>query len=96
MIKQTVPIRQEGQTVERKKLREWLIPGCILLGVWFLLQRFDALVGFAGTIWMILSPFVLGAVIAFVLNVPMRAIEGIFKKIKKFHICSFCGLADDF
>ncbi len=61
--------------MERKKLREWLIPGCILLCVWFLLQRFDALVDFAGTIWMILSPFVLGAVIAFILNVPMRFVE---------------------
>ena len=31
----------------------------------------------------ILSPFIVGAVLAFILNVPMRAIEGLLKKIKK-------------
>lgn len=49
--------------------------GSSLLVVWFLLQRFDVLAGFVGKLWMILSPFVLGAAIAFVLNVPMRFLE---------------------
>jgi len=61
--------------VERKKFRDYLLLGTALLGVWFLLQRFDALAGFAGTLWSILSPFVLGAAVAFVLNVPMRFFE---------------------
>ena len=61
--------------MERKKFRDYLLLGSTLLGVWFLLQRFDALAGFVKTLWVILSPFVLGAVIAFVLNVPMRFFE---------------------
>lgn len=61
--------------MERKKFRDYLLLGSALLGVWFLLQRFDALAGFFKSLWVILSPFVLGAVVAFVLNVPMRFLE---------------------
>ena len=61
--------------MERKKFRDYLLLGSALLGVWFLLQRFDALAGFFKSLWVILSPFVLGAVFAFVLNVPMRFLE---------------------
>ena len=61
--------------MERKKFRDSLLLGCALLGVWFLLQRFDALAGFLHALWVILSPFVLGAVFAFILNVPMRFLE---------------------
>ena len=56
--------------MERKKFRDYLLLGSALLGIWFLLQRFDAVAGFVQTLWVILSPFVLGAVLAFVLNVP--------------------------
>ena len=61
--------------MERKKFRDYLLLGSALLGVWVLLQRFDALAGFFKSLWVILSPFVLGAVVAFVLNVPMRFLE---------------------
>lgn len=61
--------------MERKKFRDYLLLGSALLGVWFLLQRFDALAGFLKTLWVILSPFVMGAVVAFILNVPMRFLE---------------------
>ena len=61
--------------MEQKRFRNWFMLGSSLLAVWFLLQRFDALAGFIGKLWMILSPFVLGAAIAFVLNVPMRFLE---------------------
>lgn len=54
--------------------------GCIVL-YWFLhdTERLATLVGNVGAI---ISPFVVGAVLAFILNVPMRGIEGWFKKIK--------------
>lgn len=61
--------------MERKKFRDYLLLGSALLGIWFLLQRFDALAGFFKSLWVILSPFVLGAVLAFILNVPMRFVE---------------------
>lgn len=55
--------------------------GCIVL-YWLLheTQRFTAVVS---TTWAIISPFVVGAVLAFILNVPMRAIEKGLKFVKK-------------
>ena len=57
-----------------------IIAGCIVL-YWFLMynerfwEYYDLVVG-------IFSPFIIGAVIAFILNVPMRAFERWFKFIK--------------
>ena len=55
--------------------------GCILL-YWILFQT-DSLVSLFGNITKVLSPFIVGSAIAFVLNVPMRAIEKLLKKIPK-------------
>ena len=57
--------------MERKKLRDYLLLGSALLAVWFLLSNIGAAVGFVQKLWLILSPFILGAALAFVLNVPM-------------------------
>ena len=56
------------------------VAGCILL-IWLLneTERFKHTVD---TIFAILSPFTAGACIAFILNVPMRSFEGMFKGIK--------------
>lgn len=59
----------------RKKFREIFVLGSLLLGVWFLLNHADGVVGFLQALWVILSPFLLGAALAFVLNVPMRFLE---------------------
>lgn len=59
----------------------WVAVGCIL--VYWLIgerQRFELLVEI---IKGITSPFILGAILAFILNVPMRAIERLFIKIPK-------------
>lgn len=61
--------------MERKKFRDYLLLGSALLAVYFILQHFGVLMGFLQKLWVILSPFVLGAAIAFVLNVPMRFLE---------------------
>lgn len=54
--------------------------GCIIL--YWLLHETERVKAFFGVISGILAPFVFGGVLAFVLNVPMRAIEnGIFKKM---------------
>ena len=36
------------------------------------LQNFDKVLGIVGLLWQILFPFVLGAAMAFILNVPMH------------------------
>lgn len=61
--------------MERKKLRELFILGASLIAVYFLFERGQKLVTFAKNVWAILSPFLLGAALAFVLNVPMRFLE---------------------
>lgn len=57
------------------------VAGCIVL--YWLLHETERLGSLIGTIWSVLSPFVAGAAIAFILNVPMRAYERLLKKIKK-------------
>ena len=56
------------------------VAGCIFL-YWLLheTERLTAVLSAAGAV---ISPFVVGAALAFVLNVPMRAIERILKFIK--------------
>lgn len=61
--------------MERKKMRDWLLLGAALLGIWFVLQHIGGLVSFLQTLWGILLPFLLGAALAFVLNVPMHFLE---------------------
>ena len=61
--------------MERKKFRDWLLLGSTLLGIWFVLNHVREVAGFVQTLWTILSPFLLGAALAFVLNVPMSFLE---------------------
>ena len=55
--------------------------GCIVL--YWLLHETARVTSFIKTVMNILSPFILGAVLAFILNVPMRAVERMLKGIKK-------------
>lgn len=57
------------------------VAGCIIL--YWLLHETERLTAFLKAVWAVLAPFAVGAAIAFVLNVPMRAIEGWLKGIKK-------------
>lgn len=57
---------------------------CILL--YWGLQNMDQVAGFLSTVGGLLLPFLLGAAMAFVLNVPMRAIETYLpKKLQRVH-----------
>ena len=58
-----------------------LIAGCILFA-WLVLDTARASALFAG-IWNMIAPFVTGAAIAFIFNVPMRAIESQLEGIRK-------------
>lgn len=55
--------------------------GCIIL--YWLLHDVERVKSVFGVIKSIVAPFALGAAFAFVINVPMRAIEGVLKGIKK-------------
>ena len=56
------------------------VAGCIVL-YWFLMYN-DRFWQYCDVVVSIFSPFIVGAVIAFILNVPMRAFERWFKFIK--------------
>lgn len=57
------------------------VAGCIVL--YWLLHETERLMSVIGTITDMLSPFIVGAALAFVLNVPMRGIENLLKKIPR-------------
>ena len=57
------------------------VVGCIVL--YWLLHETERMGKLLSTVWGILSPFIIGAVFAFILNVPMRAIERQLKGIQK-------------
>ena len=57
------------------------VAGCIIL--YWLLHETERVASVFRAGWAILSPFAAGAAIAFILNVPMRAIERGFKGIQK-------------
>lgn len=61
--------------MNRKKFRDILLLGALLIGIYFLCERSGLLLGFAHSVWLILSPFILGGAFAFILNVPMRFLE---------------------
>ena len=69
--------------LNKKTIRSIFIgaAGCIVL--YWLLHETARVASFIKTVMNILSPFTVGAVLAFILNVPMRAIERMLKGIKK-------------
>ena len=70
-------------SIDKKTLRNIFlgIAGCILL--YWLLHETERVSSVLGFFKDMLSPFVAGAILAFVLNVPMRGIENRLGKIKK-------------
>jgi len=69
--------------IDKKTLRKIfvLIAGCIAFG-WLLLDTARASAVFT-YIWKLVSPFVVGAGIAFIFNVPMRSIENQLEGMRK-------------
>ena len=68
--------------IDKKTIRNlfFIAVGCIL--VYFILNETDKLGAAWSAIMGVLSPFILGAAIAFILNVPMRGIEAKLGKIE--------------
>ena len=70
--------------ISKKTIRRifFAVAGCIVL--YWLLHETERVKAFFGTIFGVATPFVFGGVLAFILNVPMRAIEnGLLKKLTK-------------
>ena len=57
------------------------VAGCIIL--YWLLHETERMMNVVNGITNVLSPFITGAALAFVLNVPMRGFENLLKKIPK-------------
>ena len=69
--------------IDKKNMRNLLL--CVLSGIllyWGLTETDKALKLITGA-WGLIAPFVAGAVIAFIFNVPMRAVENEFSFIRK-------------
>ena len=78
--------------IEKKTLRNVFlgVGACIIL--YWILHETERIKSVYGVVKSVLSPFVIGAAIAFVLNVPMRAFEGLFGKIKKPMLRRVCAI----
>lgn len=62
-------------TMERKTFRDRFLLGAALIGLYFLLLNAGSILDFGKNLWRILSPFLIGGALAFVLNVPMKLVE---------------------
>ena len=69
-------------TIDKKTLRQmfFCIAGCVIL--YWILHETDRAVVLIDRFVTVLSPFVVGAAFAFIINVPMRAVEKWFKNVK--------------
>lgn len=61
--------------MERKKFKDLFLLGAALIGLYFLLLNAGSIIDFGKNLWNILSPFLIGGALAFVLNVPMKLVE---------------------
>lgn len=68
--------------IDKRTLRNIFIGVICCIVVYWLLHETTQVKSVFGFIGGIVSPFITGAAIAFVLNVPMRAIEGVLVKVK--------------
>ena len=68
--------------INKKTMQRIILGAVACIFVYWLLHETERVKGVVDTIADVLAPFVLGGVLAFILNVPMRAIEnGVFKKM---------------
>lgn len=67
---------------DKKTLRRVLFCAIGVILVYWLLHDAERVQGVLDWVMALLSPFIIGSVLAFILNVPMRAFEGLFKGIK--------------
>ncbi len=69
--------------IEKKTLRNVFIGVISCIVVYWILHETERAAKVFQLIKNVLSPFIIGACLAFILNVPMRAFEGLLRKISK-------------
>lgn len=68
---------------ELLSLRKWIILIVIAIFIFFIVNNFSLIIDLFNGFIDIMYPFILGAGFAFILNIPMRKIEGLFNRGKK-------------
>ncbi len=68
--------------LNKKTLRNLFLVAAACVVLYWLLHETERVKVVLGTAWNLIAPFVTGAVVAFILNVPMRAIEKWLKGIR--------------
>lgn len=65
-----------------KKRVSWLIVAIIVVVIYKMLDNFSSVKEWLGSFFMILQPFLAGLLISYILFIPCRKIERIYKKVK--------------
>lgn len=68
--------------LEKRTWRKLVIAGLVILGIYLLLKETERVSAVLGFIYRLISPFLIGGCIAFVLTVPLRAVERHLRFIK--------------
>ena len=66
--------------LDKKTIRTLLLMASFCIVLYWGLQNLDRVGVILNRVWGLMSPFVVGGSLAFILNVPMRAIEKILPK----------------
>ena len=66
--------------------------GLLLILVYKLLDNFTQIGEWIGTLFSVLTPFLVGLLIAYLLYMPCRGLENLYKKTKKKNFINYCGL----
>jgi predicted PurR-regulated permease PerM len=74
--------RCNGMHIDKKTIRNIFIGVACIIVLYWLLNEWDRVQRVWDFVDGILAPFVVGAIFAFILNVPMRAVEGWLKAVK--------------
>ncbi len=68
--------------LDKKTLRRIFVGACFCIILYWLLHEEERVKSYFNAVSGVIAPFVFGGVLAFILNVPLRAIEsGLFKKV---------------
>ena len=68
---------------DNRQLRLWMSTIVFAVLLFAAVTNLDSIASFIGKVWRLLSPLGLGFGLALILNVPLRAMEHLFKKLDK-------------